>query len=624
MQDELNKRVAWVEGEVEARYLCSRLADEIVNAEIPSGDSATPITTNKWEKVMDAPFEKWVTYQESYMTSVGYYKHTDGNSYPVYKIPDFTSLKSVVNGVGLVDANGYVWETVGSSNTQTGKKFQVISFTALDLTMATPQEKTFDVPNILVVNIPDPDFDPDVDVGTGKLCYAVQQIIKHSDGSVEPDDEWDEFRLMAEMPSDWDYFIDAMENGRVIIVYCEEHNSTFYFTKISAPKYAFSRRYYIADPVHYTSAKSIIKAVPDVPQGMTENEYFVMFEQPIDDYNYIDVRYGLGFNGSNSFGDPTVTYDGICDPSTVKPNEVPVIIDQVKACEVYRDWNDPNKIIYTPSVIEWGKDYDGATELVSPPYHFFYGRNSTVNWLPNKKRRPDYLVNYSLSINNDRVALVIEGDPAPDIHGFYRSFGYIGRIKPFNEYDYPGNFGVTVGMGDVDPAVTGFTINDIKEETNPTYAGWGEYTSNGMYSMSMLNTKSNVYFQAYYPAFLTQLPNYPSVGTIPPELSRLVLDKNGFQKSEWTDKYHASPIYLVHKAEGYRGYLDGVVAIHDHNLINKDELIVDTGIPKDEQQPELGNWEEVYKFFSIKSPINFFKYSPSPDVVTIAILKETR
>src|SRR5690606_13479109 len=142
-----------------------------------------------------------------------------------------------------------------------------------------------------------------------------------------------------------------------------------------------------------------------------------------------------------------------------------------------------------------------------------------------------------LSVNNNRVCIVIEGDPSPDIDAYYRSFAYIGKIIPFNDSDQYGNFGITVGMGDLDTNKTGFVPDDIKQDKNPQYSGFGRYTSNGMYSFSMLRTRSQVLFQAYYPAFITQLPNYGSVGTLPPGLAKLELERNGFQASEWTSKY---------------------------------------------------------------------------------------
>ena len=99
------------------------------------------------------------------------------------------------------------------------------------------------------------------------------------------------------------------------------------------------------------------------------------------------------------------------------------------------------------------------------------------------------------------------------------------------------------------------------------------------------------------------------------------MDEDGFQASLWTKHYHASPVYLAHQSEGYRGYLDGCVAISDHNLINLDELLVDTEVVK----PGGGTWIEVYKFFSIaRSPVNLFRMSANPFNMAIAILKEIR
>ncbi|MGZ0051968.1 hypothetical protein [Brevibacillus gelatini] len=380
---------------------------------------------------------------------------------------------------------------------------------------------------------------------------------------------------------------------------------------------------YVANPVHFYDRTVVLKAVPDVPPDESPYDYFVMLKHPTGQYNYIDLYYGKGFSGKNPSGNSVDTYLLACDVSTVLPGKVPVVIDQKQAELQYNKWNDPTDTDkYIPPHEAWAVDYDEKVEIKSPGSHFFYGADSVVSWVPNKKRRPDYWVEYNLSVSNDRVAIVIVGDPSPDMDAYYSSFAYIGKTIPFAEYDHKGNFGITVGMGDLTKEKTGFLPSDIKQDTNPAYSGWGRYTSNGMYSFSMLQTRSSVYFQAYYPAFITQLPKYQGVGTIPPELSKMVLEANGFQSSKWTKKYHASPIYLVHQFEGYRSYLDGVVAITDHNLINKDELVVDTEEPKDPDDPTAGTWTEVYKFFKINTPVNFFKHSPNPTDCTIAILKE--
>ena len=164
-----------------------------------------------------------------------------------------------------------------------------------------------------------------------------------------------------------------------------------------------------------------------------------MFEQPAHDWNYINIYYGEGFEGKVTQGSQSETYDAICDPTTIAIGKAPTVIDQLKAHYMYLTWNDSSAIKpFIPPSTKWKLDYDGKTEIVSPAARFFHGRHSTTSWLPNKKRRPDYLVAYTLSVNNDRVVLVLEGDPSPNIHSYYRSFGYIGKIVPFNDYDHGG------------------------------------------------------------------------------------------------------------------------------------------------------------------------------------------
>lgn len=639
---------AFIDGETEAQHLIFTLADKIVNADIPKIEGG--IDANRWEKVYDADGYKWVTYTRNYTPNVvGMYEHTNGKKYEVFKIPNWTETK-LASGDPAMDDDGFLWEveqvywnpTVEGKpspdrtnvrksygNYRTGKKIQIKQFSYTDA--QTGETKFVDVPGCLMTVVED-DTTPE-----GYRAYLVRQVIPKLDGSSEPSSEWNKFEIVTEMPSDWAYAIRLAPGGKYFYNYTRYLDDDILgnpsWASITANsyepaklQYKFSELLYVADPLNHVPARVVIKGTPTVPTGIPVRDYYVMLEQPTDDWNYINVYHGEGFDGKNAIGDPKLTYDGICDPNTIKIGSVPTVIDQLKAHYMYLEWNDPNVVkSFIPPVIKWKLDYDGVTEIVSPAAHFFHGRDSTTPWLPNKKRRPDYLVAYTMSVNNDRVIIVLEGDPSPNIHGFYRSFGYIGKIVPFNQYDHAGNFGVTVGMGDLRTDMTGYTKNDVLTDLNPNvYAKYGEYTSNGMDSMSMLRTRSNVLFQRYYPAFITHLPNYPSVGTLPPGLSKLIVDADGFQKSLWTGKYHASPIYLVHQAEGYRGYMDGVVAIYDHNLVNRDELIVDTEILKDDANPSLGTWTEVYKFFSIKSPLNLFKHSPSPDVITIAFLKEIK
>ncbi|MDQ0655348.1 hypothetical protein [Paenibacillus sp. W2I17] len=620
----LTKFSGFVSGESKAEDIIFDLADAIVSAKIPSANGSN--VENKWKKVYESMSDVWVTYKEMTRSGVqGKYKHTDGKLYDVLKLA--SNLQNIVaqeDGRLLVDEDGYLNEVLDTPNRLSGKKISVTTHEYLD---EKENKLLINISGSLVVIVPDETSK------VGERSYFVRQVHRKKDGMKVNSPDWNEFEIITEMPTDWAYAL-SKQNYKLRVEYKQYYLDGYrrYYTTepVLATKYTFTERYYIAEPTNYTTPKVVLKATPDVPEGISSRDYFIMFTQPQNfaggDYNYFDCQHGVGFVGELSKGDPSATYKGICSPSTVSPGSTPVVVDQTAAEAMYEQWNVPEATkLYTPPTITWDKDFDGVTELISPASHFFYGRNSTVKWLPNKKRRPDYLVAYHISVNNDRAAVVIEGDPSPNIHGYYRSFGYFGKIVPFNDHDHIGNFGLTVGMGDLKQDLTGYTKNDIRTDLNPDkYAQYGEYTSNGMDSVSLLRTRGNVLYQAHYPAFITQLPNYPDVGSIPKELSKLVLDKDGFQKSLWTGKYHASPVYLVHQAEGYRGYMDGVVAIYDQNLVNLDELIVDTEIPKDNNNPAAGNWTEVYKFFSIKSPMNFFKQSPAPDLVTIAILKEIK
>lgn len=608
---------AWIEGECEAQELVFKLAEEIISAKIPDHKITGEKHKNNWSKVFTSEGDMWVTYTQKTTKTDGTYIHDDGKSYNVYKITRPTGM----SGIEL-DPDTDTYKIYKQSTYVTGVppfSGETITFGEFTYTDVTNKSITVNLEGQLCVFIPNDD-------ATSYTGHLVEQYRKTSKNGMEKNGGWDSFKIVAELPAS---FTKYYKNGKI-----EEHfgygNSSMSSSKIDTlpfnitPRYSYNKISYTADTTHVAQPCAVLRALPSGKDGTTTNSeaMFVLLEQPSADYNHITMRYGKGCIAVESSGNPLATYADACDPLTVRFNNKPTIIDQSKAHEIYLDWNTSTTPVFVPYSIEWGLDYDGVTPLVSPLTRFYHGRHSTVSWVVNKKRRPDYIVDYSISVTSDRVMIILEGDPSPGINDYYRSFAYIGKIIPFNDSDHAGNFGITCGMGDLKAEMTDYTLADISEKNNPEYAKWGEYTSNGMYSFSMFDTRSKVKYQAYYPAFLTQLPNYSDVGTIPPHLSNLILDNDGFQPSIWTDKYHASPIYLVHQAEGYRGYMDGVVAIHDHNLINLDELLVDTEIPKDENDPSQGNYIEVYKFFSLKSPVNMFKYSPAPDVITVAIIKD--
>ncbi|GEA16766.1 hypothetical protein E308F_30120 [Moorella sp. E308F] len=591
-------QVAWVEGAAEAENIITALVDSIVSATIP-------YEINKWQKVFSSDAYIWVTYNENFRDNIqGIYKHTDGNLYPVYKVGTINTISS--NNLELCDTDGYVWE-VNSNNERTGKKFQVKAVTYVD---ANGVSHTLQVTGLLLVNVLD-STEPTV----GARCYIVEQVRQELDGSYKADPEWNEFKIVAEMPSDWNYLL---TRDRVLLY--NYYGSYTYLYK--PPVYRFTERYYTAD-INISDKVEVLKITPDPPTGLTAKNFYVMFKHPIGQYNYFDVLYGEGFLGTPSSGDPTLTYKDICDVTTVGKGKTPVIIDQKKAEAMYKQWNDPQQEkVFVPPSFSWEVRY--GREVVSPPAHYFYGCNTSVSGIGLVSRRPEYQVNYYLSINNRRIAMIIEGDPVPDREGYYRSFGYIGPIISFSSNDYTNNFAVTVGMGELNKDKTGFVLQDIDQNNNPLYTQYGDYASNGMYSVSMLSTKSgSTLFQAFYPSFNTPLPNYHG-GSIPSGLYNLLIAEDFLQASRWTGKFHASPIYLYHQYEGYRGYLDGVLAISPYNLTHLDELEFDTGEPKDPANPEVGNWIEVYKFVRLLSPINFMLRSANPNDMMLAILKEVR
>ncbi|WP_426455275.1 hypothetical protein ACP26L_36330 (plasmid) [Paenibacillus sp. S-38] len=600
----LSNNVAWIEGESKSEDIVSELAAKIEAA--TWGEPGGAPVTNRWTKVYEASADMWVTYQELFAPNkAGMYKHTDGKLYPVTVMADWTKHPKI-------DSAGFVPE-ISTSGGTTGRKLQVdkITYTAGGVSVSRQ------VAGLLLVRVPDP---ADI-TGTKFFALIVEQRRQELDGSFQDDKGWNEFQFVAEMPAAAGDYVYALGTPFFTALAFGSYGNPS--NPISPTPYTFSERYYSADPVRYYDRTVVLNATPDVPNGMQVTDYYVMFKVPTGQYNYFDVYHGTGFIGTNSSGLSSTTYDKACDSATVKYGMTPTIISQKEAEAAYKRWNNPAAGSFVAPSETWDVDANG-TKVISPPAHFFYASDSVVAWVTDKKRRADYFVSYWISVNNNRVSIMLEGDPAPDMDAYYRSFAYIGKMVPFADYDHPGNFGITTGMGHLELNKTGIELKDIAPSTNPIYAGYGRYTSNGVTSVSMLRTRSSVLFQSYYPAFITQLPNYTGVGTIPNVLSTLVLERSGFQASAWTDKYHASPIYLVHQYEGYRGYMDGVVAISAHNLINLDELLVETDILKDPADPSKGTWTEVYKFFSIKTPVSFLKSSANPDECSVAILKEIK
>lgn len=311
----------------------------------------------------------------------------------------------------------------------------------------------------------------------------------------------------------------------------------------------------------------------------------------------------LILQGTVSIGDPAVTKDTYLrfvnhalTTRTYPPNVPTHVEHSSMSVQILDEPDDPTAT--DPSTIVWGKEgypvlFQWADEAFTPT-----DRDET---------KPVYLF---LNVMNNRLAMVCVADPAVNFKDYRKSFLYAGALKPFkyNEFDVTGNIMVTAGA-----VVDEETMTNIA--TNATYY-FGEYTSAGNNTFQMLKTHSGIEYQRHYPAFITQAP---PVGKSYSDSSLgdtgLELEPQGFQASRWTNKYHLSPIYVVHPYEGYRGQLDNCIGITKHNILHLDELVIDV---------ENKAWnQEVYKYFDIDTEQNFMNLSPNQEM-GVAVLKEVR
>jgi len=273
---------------------------------------------------------------------------------------------------------------------------------------------------------------------------------------------------------------------------------------------------------------------------------------------------------------------------------------------------DPNKR-YATFTVQLLDGYDNTTDefkYKGPVTKYQCADESMAN----TERTAGHSIHVYMNIDNDRIAAVIQADPVVNFDDYRKSFIYIGKTEPFefNQDDIEGNVLLTAGAVDPEP-----TTQELK--ANNQY--FGMYTSPGNNTLQMLGTKSGVKFQKHYPAFITPAPK-PGDAYIHPELgdTGLELEKQGFQASRHTDKYHLSPIYVVHPYEGYRSQLKDCIAVIKHNILHYDKLIVDVDKCKYPEKP----WkQEVYRFFDINTEQNFFNMSPNRGTA-IAILSELR
>jgi Bacterial surface proteins containing Ig-like domains len=245
--------------------------------------------------------------------------------------------------------------------------------------------------------------------------------------------------------------------------------------------------------------------------------------------------------------------------------------------------------------VRFGKNYTvpaedntpGTFELYSGsiPSRFSWFKTSTVSniqaWLP---------VQYWLSVTDKNISMILAGDPSANFDDRLVSFGYVGQLKSFDNsvIDLNGNFGVTFSS---DVAPYDYLTND---QLN-TYS---DMTGTGISDFCMLQTSTGFPFQSHFASFTT-----------PDEF----VNKKFEGPSNYTKKYHMSPVYIIHGYDGYRGELEGVVASDRSSIVEFDEMV---------HKDFDNNLKNTYKVFMVNAPYSIFNNSTNV-LYAIALLEKS-
>jgi hypothetical protein len=258
--------------------------------------------------------------------------------------------------------------------------------------------------------------------------------------------------------------------------------------------------------------------------------------------------------------------------------------------------------------ITYGDGWDDTLKEIikeSPISSWTLGVNSFYG-IATTERTDSMEVDYWISVTNNRVAIGTKTDPSLDFSAYNNQFVYFGRIVPFNDTDIDGNIALTVGTRySPHGGISAIPIADAR---------YGMYSSSAMIDISMLKNKSGMYFQSHYPSMLNAYGTIDD--TIQAEVN-LAPNKFFFQASAWTKKYHATPVYVVHPYDGYRGYLEDVIAIAPESLIDTDILQENVGT---EQAPIYQRYKIID--INLNDSVNFINRSNSNPNMIIAIRKQ--
>lgn len=268
-------------------------------------------------------------------------------------------------------------------------------------------------------------------------------------------------------------------------------------------------------------------------------------------------------------------YDSIDGTVAVDPSEYTV--DHDAGTVTFQEGTEP-LILFADYEIEYVKDANGSygdidvppfdpsnpKELMGAAYdavrYIYPSIPTAVSYIPQDEIGlgwgRDSQVYYWGNITKDRIVSYFRLDPAPDPESTFFAPLYIGRLS-------------TIGKT---PRMNNVLIGGSRQEDEIKYeAGlklgrnvldYGVNTSNGNSSVMIQRTVGGAMYQKHYLAFITH-----DADVDPSHESR-------FNPSVYSGKYHISPMYIVHPADGYVGRLDEVYAIHPKNIAQLDELEV--------------------------------------------------
>lgn len=203
-------------------------------------------------------------------------------------------------------------------------------------------------------------------------------------------------------------------------------------------------------------------------------------------------------------------------------------------------------------------------ELMGAAYNavrFIYPSIPTaVSFIPNEELGlgwgRDSQVYFWGNVTKDRLVAYFRVDPAPDPESTFFAPIYIGRLSTIGKTPRMNN--VIIGGSRAADEI----VYEPGLKIGRNVLDYGVNTSNGNSSVLVQRTVGGAMYQKHYLAFITH-----DADVDPSNESR-------FNPSVYSGKYHISPMYIVHPADGYVGRLDEVYAIHPKNIAQLDELEV--------------------------------------------------